>query len=433
MKVLVVDDSRIIRQMAMDVIREKITDVDILLADSGEEALSIISEQDVDLMILDIIMPGLSGMDVLVEMKELNYFDNLKVIMFTSLSDKSSMHECFQLGATDYIGKPIDPDEFSARVQNGLNQQKLKKDLSESIEQMKKQNLELLELNSRIQETQLQLVQKEQMASVGQLAAGVAHEINNPLGFIISNFDVMKDYFRIYDTYIRAMEDVYVATKEYIPESSQIASKVNELKLETDLSFIREDLTELYLDTDDGLSRVRKIVESLRLFSKVDQFEEYEEYNLNNGIEKMVVLTKNEVKYIADLEVDLDEKIPQIYAIGYQINQTLLNMLMNALDSIKLVKNERRGFIKITTYQDDGYIVCTMRDNGLGIPDEILSNVFNPFFTSKPIGDSVGLGLSISYDIVVNKHSGTLEVNSQYGEYAEFIMRLPIESAKRSI
>jgi len=343
------------------------------------------------------------------------------------------MHECFQLGATDYIGKPIDPDEFSARVQNGLNQQKLKKDLSENIEQMKKQNLELLELNSRIQETQLQLVQKEQMASVGQLAAGVAHEINNPLGFIISNFDVMKDYFRIYDTYIRAMEDVYLATKEYIPESSLIASKVNELKLETDLSFIREDLVELYLDTDDGLSRVRKIVESLRLFSRVDQFDEYEEYNLNNGIEKMVVLTKNEVKYIADLEVELDEKIPHINAIGYQINQTLLNMLMNALDSIKLVKDERRGFIKITTYQENGYIVCTMHDNGLGIPDEILSNVFNPFFTSKPIGDSVGLGLSISYDIVVNKHSGTLEVQSKYGEYAEFILRLPIESANESI
>lgn len=428
MKVLIVDDSKVIRHMAEDVLKQNQIDCEILFAGSGEEALGVLQETDVDVMVLDIIMPGLNGMDVLVELKRLGYSNQLKVIMFTSLSDKSYMRDCFQLGASDYIGKPIDGDEFIARIQNALHQRGLELELSESISTMKKQNEELIALNNRIQETQLQLVQKEQMASMGHLAAGVAHEINNPLGFVISNFNVIKDYFKTYEKYISEMEEVYTLAKNYVPDISPITEKYNNLKLESELEFIREDLQDLYQDTDDGLNRVRKIVDGLRFFSRVDQLEAYEDYNLNDGIENLIVLTRNEMKFVADLKLDLDKKLPTIRAIGYQINQTLLNILMNALDSIKRSEKESRGIVEIRTFQTDECIGCTIKDNGVGIDNQVIKDIFKPFYTLNEIGDGVGLGLSISYDIVVNKHFGKLYVDSKVGEYAEFTILLPFEN-----
>lgn len=428
MKVLIVDDSMVIREMAKGVLVENDIDVEILMAASGDEALDVLQETNIDVMILDIIMPGLNGLDVLTKLSDLGYSKQLKIIMFTSLSDKSYMRDCFALGASDYIGKPIDEDEFTARIQNALHQRELEKELSESIETMKVQNEELKSLNNQIQEAQLQLIQKEQMASMGHLAAGVAHEINNPLGFVISNFNVIKDYFRTYENYVDEMEEVYKQAKNYVPESSHIIEKYNNLKLESDLEFIKEDLEELYSDTDDGLNRVRKIVDGLRFFSRVDQLEAYEDYDINDGIENLVVLTKNEMKFVADLELHLDPKVSSVRAIGYQINQTLLNILMNALDSIKSSNKDGRGLVKISTFSEGNFIGCTIRDNGNGIEEHVLKDIFKPFYTSKDIGDGVGLGLSISYDIVVNKHKGKLEVYSELGEFAEFRILLPTES-----
>lgn len=428
MKLLIVDDSKVIRHMAEDVLNENDIDVEVFMATSGKEALELLQETDVDVMLLDIIMPELTGLDVLVELKRLGYSSHLKIIMFTSLSDKSYMRDCFQLGASDYIGKPIDPDEFVARVQNALHQLKLEKELSESIHTMKSQNEELKALNERIQETQIQLVQKEQMASMGHLAAGVAHEINNPLGFVISNFNVIKDYFSSYEEYIEELESIYELASAFVPESSQIIEKFNNLKLKSDLDFIREDLEDLYRDTDDGLDRVRTIVDGLRFFSRIDQMEAYEEYNLNDGIENLIVLTKNEMKFVADLELNLDRTIPNVRAIGYQVNQTLLNILMNALDSIKKSEKGQRGIVEIKTFKNDSYIGCTIRDNGVGIEDKVIHDIFKPFYTSKEIGSGVGLGLSISYDIIVNKHGGMLDVQTRVGEYAEFSIYLPIIS-----
>lgn len=426
MKILIVDDSRVIRQMAEDVLRENKIDVEIFKAASGKEALSLLDQVDIDIMILDIIMSGLSGMDVLVELRDREIGKYMKVIMFTSLSDKSYMRDCFQLGASDYISKPIDADEFIARIQNAIHQRELEKEVSKSMMTMQTQNAKLMALNEKIQETQLQLIQQEQMASMGHLAAGVAHEINNPLGFVMSNFNVIKDYIKTFEEYIENMESLCKSASEYIPETSDIKKEMKSLKFETELDFIREDLDDLYKDTDDGLNRVRKIVDGLRFFSRVDQLEAYEDYNINDGIDNLVVLTRNEMKFVADLQLDLDKKLPSVRAIGYQINQTLLNILMNALDSIKRKEEVHRGIIKIKTFQKDNFIGCTIWDNGTGIDSQVIKDIFKPFYSLKDIGEGVGLGLSISYDIVVNKHSGKLDVVSEEGEFAEFTIMLPM-------
>jgi len=427
MNILVVDDSKLIQQMALDVIAENEFDATVQVASSGNEALKIINHTDVDLMILDIIMPGLSGINVLEKLSMNQKINKMKVIMFTSLSDKKSMQTCFQLGASDYIGKPIDPEEFVVRVKSALHQRKLEKELSKSVEILQFKNEELLKLNEQINTAQVQLVQKEQMASVGHLAAGVAHEINNPLGFITSNFSVMHEYLQKYDQYIQKSEFLLSSAITYIPEDNDIINQVNDMRLKFDIGFIQEDMVDLYKDTMQGLSRVSKIVEGLRGFSGVDTLEEHEDYNLNEGVKSLVLLTKNETKFIADLEMILDESLPIVFAASSSINQVLLNLMLNALESIKSKYEDKRGHIRIETLSDSEYIIYKIWDNGGGLTKDEIKSIFSPFYTTKDVGEGTGLGLSIAYDIVVNKHLGKLEVDSIYGQYAEFSIYLPRE------
>lgn len=414
-----------IQLVAKKMIIENQIEVDIFSAFSGEEALESFNIRDFDIVILDIIMPGMSGVDVLEKIKDWAYTEGVKVIMLTSVSDKALIKDCFQMGAFDYITKPIEEDEFVARIQNAVHQRQLERKLSASVAKMKEQNEEL-------KKTQLQLVQKEQMASMGHLAAGVAHEINNPLGFVISNFDVIKDYIKRFETYIDYLEK---KSKDMDGGLDDLYSKSSVEMFEKDLAFIRDDLIELYKDMDEGLDRVKRIVEGLRSFSRIDQLEEYESYSLNEGIETLMVLTKNEIDGYAVLELDLDKSLPKVRAIGYQINQTLLNLLMNALDSIKgrMGKEPHEGVLRVKTFQTDHFVGCTIWDNGVGIAPSKLNDIFKPFYSKTKVKSGIGLGLSISYDIIVNQHNGRLEVRSKEGKFAEFTMMIPTEQSKDEV
>ncbi len=420
MKLLIVDDSKMIQLVARKMISENNIKVEIYSAYSGEEAIDDYDIKEFDIVILDIIMPGISGIDVLKKLRDRHLNEDVKIIMLTSISDKALIKDSFHLGAFDYITKPIEEDEFVARIQNAIHQRMLERKLSESVKMMKAQNEEL-------KNTQIQLVQKEQMASMGHLAAGVAHEINNPLGFIISNFDVIKDYIKRFENYIDYLETY--SDRPVQACDNREKTKDHE-RLEKDLEFIRKDLIELYSDMDDGLNRVRRIVEGLRSFSRVDQLEAYEDYNLNEGIETLIVLTRNEIDGYANLDIELDANIPTTRAIGYHINQTLLNILMNAIESIKVkFENETgSGIVKIRTFHDAQYVGCTIWDNGLGIAQRELSNIFKPFYSQSKKKMGVGLGLSISYDIIVNKHNGVFDVRSEEGIYAEFTVKVPLIS-----
>ncbi len=414
-----------IQLVAKKMIIENQIDIEIFSAFSGEEALEKFNLREFDIIILDIIMPGMSGVEVLKNINDWAYTEGVKVIMLTSVSDKALIKDCFQMGAFDYITKPIEEDEFVARIQNAVHQRQLERKLSASVAKMKEQN-------EALRKTQLQLVQKEQMASMGHLAAGVAHEINNPLGFVISNFDVIKDYIKRFETYIDYLEAKSNDTED---EPEDLYSKFSIEAFEKDLEFIRDDLIELYKDMDEGLDRVKRIVEGLRSFSRVDQLEEYEAYSLNEGIETLMVLTKNEIDGYAVLELDLQKPLPKVRAIGYQINQTLLNLFMNALDSIKekMDKETHAGVLRVKTFQTEDFVGCTIWDNGMGIAPSKLNDIFKPFYSQSKAKSGIGLGLSISYDIIVNRHDGRLEVQSEAGEFAAFTMMIPIAQSKDGV
>lgn len=271
---------------------------------------------------------------------------------------------------------------------------------------------------------QIQLVHNEKMAGIGQLSAGIAHEINNPLGFIQSNMDMLNKYLiRIISFYQRnkaMMSDAQNCDLETLQEQCR---KEQQYIRENKLDFIFENLSGILTETSDGLIRISKIVNSLLGFSRQCREGEFVKYDMNKGIRATLTIANNEIKYHAAVEENLEE-IPLINVCSGEINQVILNLIVNAAYAIK--SKGTQGIIRVHTYSDSDYVYCEIADNGIGIPQEIQTKIFEPFFTTKPVGAGTGLGLSISYNIVVSKHHGEIMVESTPGEGTVFIIKLPI-------
>lgn len=280
-------------------------------------------------------------------------------------------------------------------------------ELKESNEKLEKEQFELTQLLKKVEDAQQQLLQSEKMAAIGQLAAGVAHEINNPIGFVNSNLGTLKSYIENLMSVVDAYEE---------GDTTAIA----EAKRRADLEFLREDLPSLVRESQEGLGRVTKIVQNLKDFSHVDQAE-LQEADLNAGIESTLNVVWNELKYKAEVIRELQE-IPLVPCVPAQINQVFMNLLVNAAQAI-----EQRGKITVRSGKDAEFVWFEIEDNGKGMSEDVLRRIFEPFYTTKPVGKGTGLGLSISYDIVVKKHGGRIDVKSAPGVGTTFRMWLPVK------
>jgi len=306
---------------------------------------------------------------------------------------------------------------YAIRNQAGniVELQGIVKDISERIASesaMWKMNIELADANLALKKTQAVMVQHEKMASIGQLSAGVAHEINNPLGFLKSNHEMLERY-------IVTLRSAYSEIEALSPaEVSAIAERY-------DLEYIDSEIDSIFSESDEGFARIMHIVESLKNFSRTDQGSRFEQYDVNAGIESTLVVARNEIKYVADVELRLTP-LPKIDARGNEINQVLLNILVNAAQAIAGQQRSSKGAIVISTAARDGRALITIRDDGPGIPQAILGKIFDPFFTTKEPGKGTGLGLSISYDIVTTKHGGSLSVDPAPGGGTVFSIELPV-------
>jgi PAS domain S-box-containing protein len=289
------------------------------------------------------------------------------------------------------------------------------KDISERIKnegELWKTNLELAEANQRLQQTQVLMVQHEKLASIGQLAAGIAHEINNPVGFLKSNHVILEKYT------LKLREAWAAARIAAGPAIEAIETKM-------DLAFVFSEFDTIFAESADGFSRIMRIVSNLKSFSRIDQGSDFELYDINGGIESTLVVARNEIKYVADVQKKLGE-LPQIRAMGGEINQVILNILVNGAQAIEAQKRPEKGLIEIETLLKGERVQVIIHDNGPGIPEAIRTRIFDPFFTTKEPGKGTGLGLSISYDIIVTKHMGKLAVESEPGEGTTFIIELPV-------
>lgn len=292
---------------------------------------------------------------------------------------------------------------------------------------------ELFEANEAIKRNQAYLVQSEKMTSLGQLAAGVAHEINNPIGFVTSNLATLDDYVEGILQLLTAHQEL-----QLVVTTAQIAGQlpgsvmaevqprlatVEKLTDEIDLEFILGDLDDLVTESKDGLVRVADIVQNLKSFARLDEATE-SEFNCNDCIESALKVVWNELKYKSEVVKHLTPDLPNVWGNAGQINQVLVNLLMNAAQAMP---DDANGEITLATLVDDGYVQLTVSDNGSGIPEDVRTQIFNPFFTTKPVGTGTGLGLSIVYGII-EQHKGTIALDSTMGEGTTFTIRLPIKA-----
>lgn len=292
--------------------------------------------------------------------------------------------------------------------------------------QLNKQNQELQQALQTLKTAQAAMVQQEKMAGIGVLASGVAHEINNPLGFVTSNFSVLNKYIARVERMFEAL-DAFRHSEKYLAE--KIHQPIDQAWGENSIDATRSDLTEIISDTQEGLKRIAEIVNALKMFSRTSLLEERSLYDLNEGIRTTLLIANNEIKYNSTVQFN-QVALPEIYAHGGQINQVLLNILVNAAQAIKQKKSTEKGIIKIDTCVESDYICCKIEDNGCGMTEDVMKRIFEPFYTTKVVGQGTGLGLSLAYDIIVNKHNGKLEVTSQYGVGTCFRIIIPINQAK---
>jgi signal transduction histidine kinase len=268
------------------------------------------------------------------------------------------------------------------------------------------------DMQSRLRQNQMQLVQSEKLAAIGQLAAGIAHEINNPIGFVSSNSATLKKYL----SGLVSLLELYKRGAG----AETILRHAEKIKLD----FLLQDMELLLKENEEGLSRVIAIVKNLKDFARIDANQGLVMSDINDGLRNTLLVVANEIKYVADVKLNLGQ-VPPVPCILNEINQVFLNVIMNAVQAIRDQKRTTRGCIRIRTYEEGIHVCCEISDDGPGIPEEIIPKIFDPFFTTKEVGKGTGLGLSISYDIIVNKHKGRIFAGSAPQGGAVFTIMLP--------
>ncbi len=286
------------------------------------------------------------------------------------------------------------------------------------------------ERTRELQAAQATMLLHDKMASIGQLAAGIAHELNNPIAFIQNNFNALtenvtlfKELFSEYRSLAGELQNV----PDFGGRAGELARKAEEYRID----FVLSDLDSLFNETRDGFKRTSAIIDSMLNFSRTDPFGETALYSINAGIENTLVIARNEYKYHCRVETDLGD-VPEIPCETNQINQVLLNIIVNAAHATSSPEIRDEAAIRIRTYMEGSSICCEISDNGPGIPEDLQGRIFDPFFTTKAPGEGTGLGLSICYDIIVKKHNGEIKVISPSnvfsagGKGTTFMIRLPV-------
>jgi two-component system, NtrC family, sensor kinase len=428
--VLIVDDTASNLQVLSDALSE--AGFEVAVATSGENALRQISYALPSLILLDVQMGGIDGFETCRRLKANPHTQDIPVIFMTALSEVEIKIRGFEVGAVDYITKPFQQAEVLARVQLHLK-------LAMMTQQLTTQNMLLMELtdsleqrvNDRTQalnQANLQLMQQEKMSSLGQLVAGVAHEINNPVNYIHGNMEPASNY----------VKDILLLLELYQQEYSEPTERIAELMAQIDLPFVQEDLPKAIESMRIGTERIREIVLSLRNFSRLDEAE-IKDADLHEGLDNTLMIINHRLK-ANELRPEiiinrLYDQIPSVFCYAGQLNQVFMNLIVNAIDALDEIcqtgsfESHRGKYIAIKTevYNRD-WVRISFQDNGPGIPEATQRRMFDPFFTTKAVGKGTGLGLAISLQIIQERHHGRLFCQSS-AEGTTFTIEIPIQQA----
>ena len=303
----------------------------------------------------------------------------------------------------------------------------LERIIEHKTEKLQQQEKELREALHDLQLTQARLLHAQKMESVGQLAAGIAHEINTPAQFISSNIDFLEESFNDVRSLINAFEKVLHAIT-CNTTIAEISREAKDLLEKLDWSYLDKEIPTAILQSKEGMRRITTIVQAMKEFSHPGS-KEKSFYKLNKIIETTITVASNEWKYCAEIETHLDPDLPQVYCLADEIGQALLNILINASHAVAETVGDStaKGKITISTRQDTDHAEVTIEDTGAGIPENIWERIFDPFFTTKSVGKGTGQGLAISHDVITKKHGGAIRFTSEAGKGTTFVLRLPIK------
>ncbi len=406
--ILIVDDEPSYLKMISHMLEKN--GYETVQAGSTQEALLILKSYVIEVCLLDIQMPNQSGDKFLNTVK--HSYPDVAFIMSTGNNDLDMAAKCHDMGADDYLLKPFNVERLLISLHNVLERRHLARENKYYRTQMEKK---LEEQAEQLRSSHSMLIQQEKLAAIGQLAAGVAHEINNPLGFIYSNLSTLQIYTERISDYL---DKVNLQSAHLPPEQLK---ELQLLQKNSKINTVLDDLPELLAETIDGAERIKKIIQSLKSFSRNDPDQSLP-VCVNECLEKAITMVWNEIKYIAQIEKDL-QTLPTIQGYPQQLSQVFMNLLINAVHAMS-----SNGLIRVTTTATDDAIRVTVSDNGSGIAPQHLHKIFDPFFTTKAPGKGTGLGMCIIKDII-NKHEGSIDVSSTLGQGTTFTIHLPLKTA----
>ncbi|MDA0267369.1 MAG: response regulator [Cyanobacteria bacterium] len=444
-KVLLVDDQPANLKVLSESLRHE--DWVTLVAPDGESALEQVAYSKPDLILLDVLMPGIDGFETCNRLKSNPETAAIPVIFMTALSDIFDKVKGFEIGAVDYITKPFQQEEVIARVKLHLRLHHLSQKLSHKVEEQALTEAKLQKLNQelearveartaelseslkQLQQMQTQLIQSEKMSAIGQLTAGIAHEINNPVGFIHGNLDYVEEY----------TDDLIKLVKLYRDNSPEPIPTIKKQVDAIDLDFVSGDLAKILASMRMGTDRIVNIVSSLKQFSRIEK-DKKPGFDIHGGIDDTLTILSSKLKETKDRPTIQVTKtygeLPPITCNYSQLNQVFMNILANAIDALE-ERDQGRAWevieaspscINITTcFSDQDGVTLKISDNGLGMSDAVQRNIFDPFFTTKDIGKGTGMGLAISHQIIVQNHQGSLECHSVPGQGTTFVIQLPVQ------
>lgn len=429
--VLIVDDSPTNIKMLFDFLKEG--EYKVLVAKSGESAIEKAQEALPDIILLDVMMPGIDGFETCRRLKAFAVTESIPVIFMTASSDPLDKVKGLRLGAVDYITKPFQYEEVLARLQLHLKLSGMTKKLAEQNELLEhrvaERTAKLAQSLKELQQAQLQLVQKEKMSVLGQLMAGLGHEINNPVNFISGNISLAQEYVGELLQHLQLYREAFPNPGDDIQEHAE----------EIDLEYLLEDLPKMIGSMKEGTDRLRQISSSMRVFSRADTSAKVA-CNIHKGIDSTLIILKHRLKDSNKrpaIEVVKEYgDLPPVHCFPGQINQVFMNIIANAIDALEesnqgrsyqeIQANPNRITVRTSVVKENGTVAISVKDNGAGMSQEVISQLFDQLFTTKPVGKGTGLGLSICQQIVVEKHHGKLSCISAPGQGAEFVIVIPV-------
>lgn len=407
-RLLVVEDS----PSDQLIYRHTLRDFDLSFADSGETGLQRLATESFDLVILDYQLPRMNGGEVLNSIRASLKLD-IPVVVVTGGGSESVAVDLLKRGAYDYVTKDdLHTPRVAASVHASLKRHWLEIARHRAEEQLRVRNEELEVALRKLQEAQAQLVQSEKMASLGQLVAGVAHEINNPLSYVWNNLAVLD----------RDVRELAELMRLYRREcGTELPDSIREAETRIDIDYTLSNLDRLLSSSKQGLKRLREIVSGLRDFSRLDEAER-KRIDPNDAVHSTIEMVRYQVRLKEiTLETCLQE-LPPIWCYAGKLNQVLLNLLMNAIHAV-----EPGGKIRVVSEPsaDRSEVRFIVQDDGPGIPAAIRGKIYDPFFTTKPQGVGTGLGLWITYNIV-KEHEGRIDLDTEVGRGTRFTVTLPV-------